>query len=307
MTAAIFLSKDHNVVLLEKYETNNEVGVGLQLAPNAVKLLLKYSSFSPRATRGIYGKHQTERDFDDCLILDMPIHVVERFGAPVLNVHRHDLIAELQRILAEDCAGVQIVRGAEVVSVDTKTTSVTLRDGSVIHGDVVVGADGAWSRIRNHVLSSERILTPAKHSVYRLTIPTNNIRKDPELSCLLLKDDLMIWHGADRRVIAYVIRDRELLNIAAFVPARPVSEGDVRHSWDSSGSKEDFLAQFADVHSKLRRLFALADEAKLWRNSYAQPYETWSKDSTVIIGDAAHPMLTGMTVLNEGLSLTDPK
>lgn len=297
LAAATFLQKDHEVLVIEKYEAINEVGAGVQLSPNASGLLLKFSDFSPQSAGAVYLKGRSLRDLHDRIVMDVDTDMQTTFGAPWISVHRHDLVAELQRILVEGGHNVKTLRGFAVNSIDTNRVSVKLSDGRTFFGDVIIGADGAWSVTRDYVLGPSSKPRVSSHAVYRLTVPIAKLHSDRELMDLLENDKLMLWVGTDRRVIGYAIRSSQVYNIVAHIPTQDNSCEATLRSLDKSGSKEDLLAQFSEAHPKLRRLFSLASEVKLWRLFNSEPYETWSKGSVVIIGDAAHTMFPSMNHL----------
>ena len=127
--------------------------------------------------------------------------------------------ADYQRVLAEEAKrlGAQFRLGAEVATVDLndECPSVTLVDGEQLHANVVVGADGLWSKVRFFVLGYVKEPIESGDLAYRITIPREKIENDPDPFVRGTVTDKIsaIWWGDDRHVVLYSVRGDEMANV----------------------------------------------------------------------------------------------
>jgi salicylate hydroxylase len=154
--------------------------------------------------------YQTDTHFQ----LSIPVDTKAEFGVEWVLCHRVDVQAELHRLATrpdgpgEPC---KILLNSRVVSCDPEAGSVTLKDGTTMTADAIIGADGIRSAVRsavNPVFSS----SPSSHSAYRFLVPMEKIKAHPDLVELGVCDSLTMIDGIDRRIIAYPCRNKTLLN-----------------------------------------------------------------------------------------------
>jgi salicylate hydroxylase len=154
--------------------------------------------------------YQTDTHFR----LSIPVDTKAEFGVEWVLCHRVDVQAELHRLATrpdgpgEPC---KILLNSRVVSCDPEAGSVTLKDGTTMTADAIIGADGIRSAVRsavNPVFSS----SPSSHSAYRFLVPMEKIKAHPDLVELGVCDSLTMIDGIDRRIIAYPCRNKTLLN-----------------------------------------------------------------------------------------------
>src|SRR5215467_8476388 len=139
-------------IIYEQAETFARVGAGIQQSPNAMKVhrglgiegRLRETGFAPTSSLNrdaISGKVTNDHPLGDV--------VEERYGAPYLTLHRGDLHAALADIVPAQT----IIRGKTLVRITEAGARVALAfaDGSTVEADLVIGADGANSLVREHV------------------------------------------------------------------------------------------------------------------------------------------------------------
>jgi salicylate hydroxylase len=177
---------------------------------------------------------------------------------------------------------------SRVVSVDPAAPSLTLESGEVVHADVIIGADGVKSILREVVVGGPDKPTPTGDAAYRAIIPTSEMIKDPDLKPLVDYPEMTGWMGPGRHIMAYNIRDKKEYNIVVLHP----DPGSVE-SWDAEGSADAMRAEFAGWEPRVRKLLALVPSTLSWTLMDRAPLETWvHKDGKLaLLGDACHPML----------------
>lgn len=142
----------------------------------------------------------------------------KEFGAPYYGVHvcrlQHSLVfkadtgqrADAHRILVDLAAPYATVRlSSRVVDIDPSTPSVTLSSGEVVKADLLIGADGLHSRVRDTVVGHKDDPTPTGDAAYRATIPTELILADPDLKSLVEEQSTSVWLGPGRHLVGYCL------------------------------------------------------------------------------------------------------
>ena len=216
----------------------------------------------------------------------MPVN--KTFGQQVV-IHRADLHnALIAKALALE--NVELRENSIVTSVEFSPASVTLANGTVVRGDVVIGADGIKSTVRNYLLEESSIKAIATgDAAYRIILPRSVMEKDPELRELIDEPQATRWLGPSRHIIAYPVRKHQLYNVVLLHPDRQ----EVEESWTTKGSKQAMVDNYEGWDRKVKKLIDLVedDEVLEWKLCLHSPLKTWTRGSVALIGDACHPML----------------
>src|SRR5262249_41823647 len=204
----------------------------------------------------------------------------ERYGAPFLTLHRGDLHAALTEIVP----AASVILGKTLVGLVTHGPRIALAfaDGSEGTADIVIGADGAHSIVRDHVVgpAPARFTGPSAH---RTTFPAALLRG------LEIETSRTKWWGPDRHiVIYYVAATRDEVYFTTSVPEK--ADWMTRESWSMKGDLAEMRAAFAHFHSEAQAVLAAALEVHKWGIYERDPLPTWSKGPVVLLGDACHPM-----------------
>ncbi|KAI4735396.1 FAD/NAD(P)-binding domain-containing protein [Aureobasidium sp. EXF-12298] len=301
LAAAIAMrGPQREIIVLEKSRMNKEVGALLSLQPNAQKIVEQWGLGDIIAK----AKPTAERQFR---ILDTKgnIHMnidmdAKKYGADRMVYHRQDLHSALREAaLSTELPGhpASIVTAAKVVSCDCEAGQVTLEDNTTYQGDLIIGADGIHSVIREAVLKAgnhELVHpTPTGVSAYRLLVETANLTS-LEVDAQLFdpkRQATTLMMGHDRRVIMGPARNGDLLGLVGMVPDEHMHEASDSNSWTTPGSLSKLLETYHDFPQWVRDIFAQAPDIALWQLRDIDALPAWVAGRTIIIGDAAHAML----------------
>ncbi|KAH6717313.1 hypothetical protein BKA61DRAFT_719289 [Leptodontidium sp. MPI-SDFR-AT-0119] len=304
LTAATALKHaGHKVIILESSKLLQEVGAAITLSPNGTRVLSKLG-FDFEAARGVrmdsvavYAGDTLEKQ--DVYPPGAMDGIETNLGFPYRAFHRVDLHNELKKLALLDDDTVPTVNlhlGVKVVRVDVKNAEVESQDGDIWKGDLLIGADGLHSFVRSSALGTD--LAKGEWSedvgwdIYRWLLDTKDVEADPELRPLMRKarSTFVLPHGDKAlRLVWYACRDGEVQNVAAFCPSKA---GDtIGEDYSQSASKELILELFSAYHPTILRLVEKADRIKTWRLRNRTPLKSYIYGKTILIGDAAHPML----------------
>jgi salicylate hydroxylase len=188
----------HTPILLEQVATIAEVGAGIQMAPNACRVLGHIGVLERvLAKANVLESNSLRRYADDAVLGTAPLmpQVGEKFGAPLAVVHR----GELQRVLLEEVVrrGIEVRTGTKVVSVDEGFEArVKTEEGEWLEGDVVVAADGIKSGVREQIARRHGVRdesVPTGDAAYRVLIPREEMEHDQQALELLARNVGMRW------------------------------------------------------------------------------------------------------------------
>ncbi|WP_170117040.1 FAD-dependent monooxygenase [Phyllobacterium sophorae] len=295
LTLALALSKKGFAVqIFEKSATLAEIGAGLQISPNATRLLdrlgvlerLKYSSVEPEAIclqDGASGER----------LLHFPIgnRAKERWGAPYIVCHRADLQdALLNEARSHPNIAIQLQSAVTQHGADAAGILVRVQYHDRIEehrGALLVGADGVWSNMRTATSDAER----ARYTgtvAWRSSIAVEHL---PASFKALLPPgtNVVAWTGANAHLIAYPIRSGQMINFVAVAPDRQNGRRwDVQTNPDSLN--QNFIREFAGWHRGIHDVMLIARPWTAWRLFEMKKCRFQIEDRLVLIGDAAHAM-----------------
>ncbi|CAG7967184.1 unnamed protein product [Penicillium nalgiovense] len=283
--------KGHNVTILESAAQLNEVGAGIQIPPNSVKILKEYGildKFLPFITK---PKNINLRRYNTGEIISrtpLDPDMTDNYGNPYLLIHRADYIRLLYEAATE--MGIAYKTNSRAASVDQEAVTVTVESGEVYSADVIIGADGIRSVVRDTaVVTGETVEpTPSTNCAFRATIPRAEMLSDPIVAHLMHDINSNCWIGYRRHVMAYPIRNGELYNMVMSHPGK-ASVG----KWSEPGNLEEMKAHYDHFDPIVRQLLTHVNSVLKWVLADLPMLPRWVSDSgkVVIIGDAAHAML----------------
>lgn len=289
--AAIALArKGHTVSVYEAARGLSEVGAGIQIPPNASRILKDYGLESEFLEKVVWPQHFAFRRYATGELLGAtPLHphLTDRYGHPYWLIHR----ADYQRLLfdAAEAQGAMIHLNSGIISVDQSTPSVTLKDGRILKADLIVGADGIRSRTRKAVLGSKDVEPiSSSNCSYRATVPVEVMSADPEIAHLMTDINANCWIGPGHHCMAYPIRQGAMYNLVLSHPAGNATAG----MWNEPGDLEEMKKHYADFDPVVRRVLSKVESCLNWKVADLPSLPSWVSDSgkVVLIGDAAHAM-----------------
>ncbi|TXN22697.1 FAD-dependent oxidoreductase [Methylobacterium sp. WL9] len=288
LTAALALSgAGHSVTLIERRTGFSEVGAGLQISPNASRILielglgpaLRRAANEPPgvAIRALASGRKLGG-------IELGSAIRDRHGAPYYVIHR----ADLQTLLLDAVRGrpgIRLVVGREVVAVAETDDDVRLSLESVAGGrsdtlaaDLAIGADGVRSTLRERF--DTRPLQTHRQAAWRATILRE--AAPPEFQ----GEETGLWLGGGRHVVHYPIGAGQRLNVVAIVPER---EGD--DDWGRLGDPAVLRDHFRDAAGPLLALLTVPDTWMVWSLVDRPAARPMASGRLALLGDAAHPVL----------------
>lgn len=281
----------HHVTVLEATKQLSEVGAGLQLTPNATRLFYQWGIMHSVEAAGSEPTVLTVHRFSNGKILaeerGFNAGMRQKYGAPYLNMHRVDL----QQILHDKAAslGVKVLFDSRVIDLkmDSDEPAVTLESGQSAMGDILVAADGIWSKCRPSVSGKFDKPLPTGDLAYRIVLELGQIN-DPELQRLVANPEVHFWIGPAAHAVGYSMRAGTMYNLVLLCPSDLPDE-----VARSSGSVEEMRKLFLGWDETLMRLLDHVHHVDKWNLMYRDGIESWtdSRKRFVLIGDSCHPML----------------
>ncbi|GAA5156445.1 FAD-dependent monooxygenase [Amycolatopsis dongchuanensis] len=280
--ALALASAGHRVRVLEQAPAFAEVGAGLQLAPNATRILREWGLLDEVVARGVLPRRLVLKDALDgaeLTSLDLGRDFVDRYGAPYVVIHRSDLLT----ILHDACqgVGVELLADHRVDAVELMPGEARVRAGErEFAADVVLAADGLWSSLRRRVSGDEPVCSG--YVAYRGTRPVSEVTG---LDSDVLTD-VVVHFGPKCHLVQYPLRGGELLNTVAVFASPAYDRGEAE--W---GGPEELDAAFEGTCDAVRRGLAWLWRDRRWPMYDRLPVDTWVDARLALTGDAAHPML----------------
>ena len=288
LTAALALAaKGFRVVVLEKAERLEEAGAGLQLSPNASRVLVDLGLQPRLAARAVTPESinlMSARDGGEIVRLPLGEAASLRAGAPYWVVHRADLQAALQAEI-NDNPDIELRLGCqfEDVTSHAKGLTVVQRSGNARQQELAValiGADGIWSSVRHH-------LFPDVQPQFSGLIAWRGTLDATALPREYTSPRVQLWMGPKAHLVAYPISGGRRINVVAIVPGTWNRPG-----WSSPGDANEIKTAFSSRWpATARMLIGAIDEWRRWALFTVPDIGEWSDGAIALLGDAAHAML----------------
>jgi salicylate hydroxylase len=281
LCAAAFLHRaGAQVTLFEQAPKLTETGAGINMGPNAGRVLHHLGVTDALIKAGEIVETAWEfRRWQDGSVLfsqERGEAALRRYGAHGYFIHRADLLDILRSVVPSEI--VELGRKCTGLEQDANGGRLSFADGSTAEADVVIGADGVHSVVRDAV-DGAVATTFSGQCAWRCLIPAR------EAAQFALRPVQTIWIGPGRHVTHYPIRGRQWVNAVAITPASEWTA----ESWATAAAVSDLVAEFEGWDSRLTGLLA-ASATSRWALLQRDPLARWTAGRIALLGDSAHPM-----------------
>ncbi len=270
------------VEIFEQASGPEKLGAGIQLSPNATRILralnleTALAPFINQPHSALFLNYQSGAE-----LLNLPLgdEILNRYGAPYWHIHRADLIA---------CLSVAIGKKAIPIHYDTKLIDfVSNRDKVIVideenkkhTGQFLVIADGIHSILRDKITPP----TPPRFTgqmAWRGTLPSAAL---PRSTTHSVKNFL----GPDKHFVTYPIRQGEMINFVAVTQTSDWTDD----SWRQEGDIAQLRQDFADWNTEIQDILQQAKSCQLWGLFERPLARRWYDGRAALVGDAGHAML----------------
>lgn len=268
-------------VLLEQAPGFAEVGAGIQLSPNGVKVLERLGLAEQLAdfcTTPAAHRYSVWDTGETILTTPLMPKVLDAYGYAYYHAHRADLINALTATLNIDRLrmNTQVCR----VGQDTEGVWVELVDGTLEHGDILIGADGVHSVVREQVFKPDAP-RPSGYVTWRGVVDS------AEIAHLNIPVCAHVDMGPSLSFVYYYVSGGKKFNWLALGEA----SGMQRESWSQTSSREEVLAAFDGWYDRPRQVIEATPETFVTALHDRDPLDQWVQGRIALLGDAAHAML----------------
>ena len=283
IAAASLLQKaGYDAHVYEQSPELGRLGAGIHLGPNVVRVLDRMGVAKKLIETGVQPEAWVSKMWDtgeDLLSFPLRGYSERVYGAPYLTVHRGDL----QDLMMESLVPGSVSLGKRLIGLSEHPDHVRLQfdDGTSETAELVIGADGLRSKVREHMLGPEE---PTYSGVigHRALFPSYLVRN-------LVAGDYTRWWKEDRNFIVYFLhQNREEVYV---VTGAPQKEWHSTSSWVPC-TKQELIEAFAGFHDDAIRIMEAVPEEVLSKWAYFErdPLPYWTSGRLVLLGDACHPM-----------------
>ncbi|KAB8297958.1 hypothetical protein EYC80_001736 [Monilinia laxa] len=315
--AAVAISlAGHSVTVLESAHEIGDVGAGIQILPPTSLILRTWGLLPHLSQHWTAPSHVNMRSWHGEIIstMDCKESAASYPGTAYWDFHRANLHRGLYERARE--LGVRVRVGVRVVGVDVLEGGAKVvvevggkhgggdnedEDEKNLKADLVVGADGVFSKLREVMLGREDAPHLTGDLAYRLLLSTKEMLADDELADFVKNPQVNYWLGPDMHAVNYVLRCGELFNMVLLVP-----DDMPAGATTLEGNVEEMRALFKDWDPRISKLLGMCKSVYKWRLCTRPGLDSWSHPSGhfTLLGDAVHATLPYLAS-GAGMSLED--
>jgi 2-polyprenyl-6-methoxyphenol hydroxylase-like FAD-dependent oxidoreductase len=288
LTAALALAtRGFRVALFDKAARLEETGAGIQLSPNATRVLNALGLRDRLMASVVAPDAVIIKTAQNAELARLPLGPAaeKRYGAPYWMIHRGDLQAALLgSALAHP--GITLTLAAGVDDCAVSPGGVTLQ---VLRGETVeeidaaalIGADGLWSRVRA-IAGEADAARFARRTAWRALVLADAVPPAFRAPAIHL------WLGHGSHLVHYAVKGGAMINIVAIA-----GDAQPSHGWSTAAAPDEVLARFSSESwaRPARDLMALPERWLKWPLYDRPPRPQRGRGAVTLLGDAAHPML----------------
>ncbi len=269
--------------VLERSSFSEESGAGIQLGPNATRLLARLGAleaiervaFKPSAVwlfDGLSGRRLAA--------IPLGAHAETRYRAPYLTLHRADLHAALYGACKATNA-ITLKPRFQVVKVEETgpTVRAIAADGEVAEASALIGADGVWSEVRKSVAPGARLVFTGA-TAWRTLLPRARLGHPFDAPVV------GVWLGPKAHLVHYPVRGGSDLNVVAITAGGADARG-----WNRTGDAAALRSAFTRWCKDSKSLVEAGDSWRCWSVHRLAGSSGWTSGRIALLGDAAHPIL----------------
>ena len=293
--------------VLERRAEFSEAGAGIQLSPNAVRVLERLGVADALAAFVGVPEAIVVRDGASGRALQrLPLGawIKNRHGAPYWLAHRRDVQAALLAV-ARKQRRIQFTMDFEATAYDDDNASIVRlsgASGTTVEGSALIGADGVFSRVREQ-LGGSGGATFSGMTAARTVIAADAIPATLDAS------SVGVWLAPGAHVVHYPVRSGHdiAVDIAVVVIAPATTDA---HGWALPVSPAEVLASISGFAPALHDALQQATDWRRWSLYELSRVAHWSVGRVTLLGDAAHPTLPffaqgGALALEDAIVLAD--
>ncbi|MDX8526278.1 FAD-dependent monooxygenase [Mesorhizobium sp. MSK_1335] len=294
LTAALaFSARGLPVRLFEQAKQLEAAGAGIQLSPNATRILRRLGVLDhllPNAIRPEAVALKDARSLRELARVPLGLAGESRWGAPYLVAHRGDLQAALVAAAAER-PDIELVTGARVSAIAVEPQSVTATvetngKATKVAGGLLIGADGVWSSVRSELARTVGFAASrfSGELAWRATIPAQSAAGQAFAQIAAI-DCVTTFLHAGFHMVAYPVSKGSAFNLAAFTRGERIAE-----SWSGHADPAILSSAMRGTAATLARLVALAGPWTAFPIHTVEQRRWTMPEGIALIGDAAHAM-----------------
>lgn len=287
LAAAVALRlRGMEVAVYERSAEVREIGAGLRLTPNALKALRLLGLENEAMEVGVRIDRSTTRSWKSASVISTQDTSAARFGASALTIHRADMLDLFHQRLPDEVIHLNAV--CTGIAQSAQSAVARFADGAEIEADVIIGADGIHSAVRESLFGADQPQFTGC-VCWRGLIPIGQFPHDAHGTTR--------WLGPHGHVVSYPVRRGELLNFVAHYDSDAWTE----ESWTREADRSELQATYAGWNDAVLRMLDASELTYIWALYDRAPMQAWGKGRATLLGDAAHSMLP---YLSQGSSMT---
>ncbi|KAI0692489.1 FAD/NAD(P)-binding domain-containing protein [Cytidiella melzeri] len=297
--AYMLCTAGHKVRVLERLPGLGAPAAGLRVPPNMSKILKRWAGGEELRKTGVrtlaspwWDLHTGER----LGVAQWRLDVMSETGGDFITMAHEDVHRLIHRLAMDAGAHVQFDATVEEIIPGTSRPSVRLASGEIVSADIIIGADGPRSMVREIVLGEKDEPQPTGITVFGAVVPASEMEKDAELERLVKAEEWPLIMGTGRSICAHPIRSRSEYSLMLHWPDEDSgTPEDARESW-LDVVRTDIL-KYDNIAPLFQRLVKMTPCLYRTRDMIRDDVDYWIHvcGRIVLLGEAAHPWMPGTT------------